>query len=487
MKLTKLAKAIPGPVTIVGYERNEVTSLCADSRKVQPGALFFCTPGQRNDAHDFAPQAVESGATALVVERRLPLDVPQIIVPDVRIAMSYIAAEFYGRPADDLKLVGITGTKGKTTISFLIKSILEAAGYKVGLIGTVCSIIGDEQIPANLTTPDPIDIQALLRRMADSGAEYVVMEVSAHAMAFHRVDGMCFEVAGFTNLSQDHLDFFHNMDNYLKAKLMLFTKEHCKSIVYNADDDRVAKAMESIDLPKADTGIRVSSDIHANEIEVRGSGCRYQLTFTKRFKLSINLQLAGVFNVYNSMMAAAMCDRLGVNREDIKKGLEQLKGVPGRIELLETETPYRVILDYAHSPDALENILETVREMTDERVIAVYGCGGDRDHDKRPMMGEIGGRLADYCILTSDNPRGEDPYAILSEVEKGVLISKGDYEIIENRREAIKKAMKMARPGDVVVLAGKGHETYQDIKGVKHPFDEKIVVKELLAEIADEE
>ena len=486
MKLTTLAKAVPGPVTIVGYERNQVTNLCTDSRRVEPGALFFCIPGTRMDAHDFAPQAVEAGAVALVVQRQLDVDVPQVIVPDVRLALSYMAAEFYGRPAEKLKLVGITGTKGKTTVSFLIKSILEAAGYKTGLIGTVCSMVGEEQMPARLTTPDPVDFQRLLRRMADEQVQYVVMEVSAHAMAMRRIEGMFFQVAGFTNFTQDHLDFFGDMDTYLKAKLRLLTREKCAHVVFNADDEKVASAVRALDIPSSDIGIRVPSDIHANDIEVCERGCSYQLTFSKRFKLNIHMQLAGVFNVYNSMMAAAMCDQLGVDKSYIKEGLERLKGVPGRIELLETETPYRVILDYAHSPDALENILQTVRETCKGRVIALFGCGGDRDHDKRPIMGEIGGRMADYCILTSDNPRSEDPLEILSEIERGIKLTKGAYEVIENRRMAIRRALTMARPGDVVVLAGKGHETYQEIRGVKYPFDEKLVVKELLSQLLNE-
>lgn len=486
MKIAELAKAVPGPVTIVGYEGNQVTSLCADSRLVEPGALFFCIPGTMMDAHDFAPQAVEAGAIALVVNRKLPLDVPQIIVTDVRMALAYIAAEFYGHPASSLKLIGITGTKGKTTASFLIKSILEAAGHKTGLIGTVCSMIGNKELPSRLTTPDPIDFQLLLRQMADAQIEYVVMEVSAHATAMRRVDGMRFEVAGFTNFSQDHMDFFGDMETYMKAKLALFAPERCAHLVYNADDDRVAAAVRELPVPKTDIGIRAPSNIHANDIEIRERGCSYQLTFSKRFKLSIDLQLAGVFNVYNSMMAAAMCDVLGVAPEHIERGIARLRGVPGRIELLETETPYQVILDYAHSPDALENILNTLRETGKGRVIALFGCGGDRDHDKRPLMGEIGGRLADYCILTSDNPRSEDPFEILREIEAGIRKTEGSYEVIENRRQAILRALTMAEPGDVVVLAGKGHETYQEIKGVKYPFDEKLVVNELLLEMNGE-
>lgn len=486
MKITKLAAVVPGPVRLVGYERDEISSLCTDSRKVRPGALFFCIPGLRSDAHQFAPQAVEAGAAALVVDHELPVKCPQIIVPDVRSALARMAAAFYGNPARNLRLVGITGTKGKTTTSFLVKSILEKAGHKTGLIGTVCSMIGEEKIPSNLTTPDPVDFQRLLRQMADAGMEYVVMEVSAHAMALHKLEGMCFEVCSFTNLSQDHFDFFGNMENYLAAKMKLFEPQRCKVAVYNADDERVNYAMSQVKIPRVDYGIRVSSDIYAKNIEVGERGCSFQIVFNKRFKLEISLKLSGIFNVYNAMTAAVMCDTLGISPEAIKAGLEDVKGVPGRIELLETETPYRVILDYAHSPDSLENILTTIRGTARARVIAVFGCGGDRDHEKRPIMGEIAGRLADYVVLTSDNPRSEDPYAILNEIEDGIKPTGCPYTVIENRREAIKYAMTHAQPSDVVVLAGKGHETYQEIKGVKHPFDEKVVVRELLEEIMAE-
>ena len=485
MKLTTLSKSIPGPVRIVGYERNSVTSLCTDSRKVEKGALFFCIPGLRIDAHDFAPQAVEAGAAALVVERELPIDCPQVVVTDVRAALSYMAAEFYGNPAKSMTMIGITGTKGKTTVSFLIKSILEAQGYKVGLIGTVCSMIGEEQIPANLTTPDPIDFQSQLKRMKDAGATHVVMEVSAHAIAMKRVDGVFFDVAGFTNFSQDHLDYFGTMDAYLATKMRLFVPERCRRAVYNADDERVADRMRRAPIETRDIGIRVDSDIHANDIEVCERGVNFALTFSKRFRMDVKLRLSGIFNVYYAMMAAALCDALGVSQEAIHEGLEGVRSVPGRIELLETETPYRVILDYAHSPDALENILTAIRQTARARVIALFGCGGDRDHEKRPIMGEIGGRLSDYCILTSDNPRSEDPFEILSDIERGIKLTKCEYVVIENRREAIRTALQMAKPGDVVVLAGKGHETYQEIRGVKHPFDEKVVVHAILEELSE--
>ena len=485
MKLNALIGRIPGKVETLGdIDNTEILALRIDSRKVVPGDLFFCTPGLRMDAHDFAPQAVEKGAAALVVERRLDVPVPQIIVEDVRVATSYIAAAFYGNPADGMMLLGITGTKGKTTTSFLVKSIMDEAGYKTGLIGTVCSMIGGETIPSRLTTPDPVETQQLLRRMADAGVQCVVMEVSAHATAMHRLAGMKFKVGAFSNFSQDHLDFFGDMDSYFDAKMKLFSADMCDGIVYNVDDERVSAGMRKLGRQALRIGIREPSDVYANDIEVGERGCSFLMTWHKKFRISISLRLAGIFNVYNALLAAGIAICAGVGPEAIRRGLEKVRAVPGRIELLDTGTPYRVILDYAHSPDALENILGAVRETTKGRLIALFGCGGARDHGKRPMMGEIAGKLADYCIITSDNPRNENPMDIIDAIEEGIKTTQCEYIVIENRREAIRYALSFARKGDVVVLAGKGHETYQEINGVKYPFDEKVIVAELLEEMA---
>ena len=482
MRLQELFDALGGDGAIKGDCGVEIASLCTDSRRVKPGALFFCIPGLKYDAHDFAPGAVKDGAAALVVERELPLDCPQIVVGDVRRALALMAACYFGYPAKRLHLIGITGTKGKTTTSYLLKSILEAAGYRTGLIGTVGSVIGQTQIPTNLTTPDPIDFQSILRRMADEGAQYVVMEVSAHALALRKLAGIRFDVAAFTNLSQDHFDFFHNYDNYLAAKMRLFRDGFCDKGVFNADDERVARAMKTATVPTQGYAIREPAQIYAKDLELNEWGCSFSLCFHKRYKSTVRLRLGGIFNIYNALTAAALADAAGIDGETIVRGLEAVSNVPGRIELLDTDTPYRVILDYAHSPDALENILKTVRRNVRGRLIALFGCGGDRDHEKRPAMGRIGGELADYCILTSDNPRSEDPFAILREIESGIRETSCEYTVIENRREAIRFALKAAEPGDVIVLAGKGHETYQEIRGVKYPFDEKIVVRELLEE-----
>ena len=482
MKLKALIGRIPGEVSTKGNADIEISELCVDSRRAAPGALFFCTPGLHTDAHDFAPQAVEKGASALVVQRFLPLDVPQVKVEDVRAAVSYIASEYFGNPSEKLMMLGITGTKGKTTTSFLVKAIMEAAGVKTGLIGTVCSMIGDETIPNRLTTPDPIETQTLLRRMVDAGMECVIMEVSAHALDMHRLAGMKFRVAAFSNFSQDHLDYFQDLDAYFAAKMKLLAPDVCEDIVYNVDDERVSAGVRALGRQAMRIGIRESSDVYANDIEIGERGCSFLMTWHKRFRTTISLHLAGIFNVYNALMAAGICICAGAGPESIRQGLESVYNVPGRIELLDTGTPYRVILDYAHSPDSLENILKAVRQTTRGRMIALFGCGGDRDRGKRPVMGEIAGELADYCILTSDNPRNEDPMSILDAIEAGIKPTGCEYVVIENRREAIRYALKFAGAGDVVVLAGKGHETYQEIRGEKHPFDEKVVVRELLEE-----
>ena len=486
MKLNVLTGTIPGKIRIIGNQDTEILNICIDSRKVQAGDLFVCTPGLRMDAHDFAPQAVAGGAVALMVDHPLEIDVPQVVVEDVRLALSYAAAQFFGNPAEKMHMIGITGTKGKTTTSFLLKSILEKAGKKVGLIGTVCSMIGNETFPAQLTTPDPLVTQTQLAKMLDAGVEYVIMEVSAHALAMHRLAGIRFEVGAFSNFSQDHLDFFADMDEYFDCKMKFFDPAMTENIVYNVDDDRIGAAMEKLGRTAMRVGIREGSDVYVNDIEISETGSSFLMSWHKHFKVAVDLKLAGIFNVYNALLAAGMCICMGLDPEQIRCGLETVRAVPGRIELLDTGTPYRVILDYAHSPDSLENILKAVRQTTKGRMIALFGCGGNRDRAKRPVMGEIGGELADFCILTSDNPRSEDPMEILEEIEEGIRPTGGEYVVIENRREAIRYALKNAQPSDVIVLAGKGHETYQEICGVKHPFDEKVVVAELLEEIAAE-
>ena len=483
MLLKDLLADVPCVVETSGNMVVEIANLITDSREQTADGLFFCIPGTRVDAHDFAPQAVANGCTALVVERLLDLPVPQIRVESVRSAMAYIAGAFFGHPARKLRMVGVCGTKGKTTTSFLLKAVMEKAGFVTGLIGTTGNMIGEKRIKSNLTTPDPVDLHRCLRQMVDEGVEVVVMEVSAHAVDMHRLDGITYEAACYTNLSQDHLDYFGTMENYFQTKKDFFMHGAVLNAALNEDDETSDRIIEDISIPYLTYGISSEADVFARDIEISEDGVSFSILLRGVEDMQINLQLTGMFNVYNALAAASLAMILGVQKADIKAGLESLKNVPGRVEMLDTGTPYKVILDYSHSPDALENILSTVRTFTRNRLIVLFGCGGDRDQGKRPIMGEIAGRLADYSILTSDNPRTEDPIAILEAIEAGAKAVGGSYTVIENRREAIRYALNMGKDGDVIILAGKGHETYQDIMGVKKPFDEKVVVAELLAEM----
>ncbi len=478
MKLSELTINMPELLELTADA--EIGALTANSREKCKDGLFFCIRGGTVDAHNFAPQAIENGCTALVVERKLDIDCPQVLVTDVRAAMTRIASAFNGHPQQRMKLIGITGTKGKTTTTFLLKSIFEAAGVRCGIIGTTGCIAGKTKLPSRLTTPDPIEMFSILRIMADAGVQVVCMEVSAHALYLRKLVAMTFEAAAYTNLSQDHLDFFGTMEKYFEAKKLLFSADMVRNAVINVDEETAPAIMDGLACPMLTYGISAKADLFARDIEITESGVSFTLSLRNLHHERIHLLLTGMFNVYNALVAAACALIVGVDLGDIKKGLEAVVSVPGRVEMLSTDTPYRMILDYSHSPDALENILRTVREFCRGRIILVFGCGGDRDKGKRPMMGEIAGKLADYSILTSDNPRFEEPMDILAAIEKGIEPTGAKYEVIENRREAIRQAMEMAVGGDIVVLAGKGHETYQDICGVKHPFDEKKIVLELL-------
>ena len=483
MNLAQLTMNMPELIAITSGAETQIRTLTADSRAVCDAGLFFCIRGGTVDAHRFAPQALENGCVALVVEYKLDVDCPQVIVSDVRAAMTRIASAFNGHPERRLRLIGVTGTKGKTTTTFLLKSIFEAAGMRCGIIGTTGCIAGETKLPSRLTTPDPIEMFEILRIMADAGVQVVCMEVSAHALALRKLMGVEFEVGAYTNLSQDHLDFFGSMERYFEAKQLLFTQGMVRNAAVNVDEETAPRVCSRLDCPLLTYGISGQADLFARDIEITESGVSFTLNLRNLHTERIHLLLTGMFNVYNALAAAACALIVGVDLSDVKKGLEAVVSVPGRVEMLGTATPYRMILDYSHSPDALENILRTVREFCRGRIILVFGCGGDRDKGKRPMMGEIAGRLADYSILTSDNPRFEDPMRILEAIERGIEPTGARYEVIENRREAIRQAMEMAVGGDIIVLAGKGHETYQDIAGVKHPFDEKRIVAELLEEM----
>lgn len=485
MLLKDLLVDVPNVLELRGNAETFIGALATNSRERTKDGLFFCISGLRFDAHEFAGQAVENGCVALIVERFVDQPVTQVRVENVRSAMAYIASAFYGHPARGMRMVGVCGTKGKTTTSYLMKAILEKAGFKTGLIGTTGSMIGSKQLPSSMTTPDPVELHRCLRQMADEGVETVSMEVSAHAVDMHRLDGVDFEAVCYTNLSQDHLDYFGTMENYFEAKKSFFMRGQVKNAALNADDDTSESIRRDLKIPYLTFGISADADVFARDIEISEDGVSFTICLRGLEEMHIRMHLTGMFNVYNALAAASLAMIMGIGKEQIREGLESVRNVPGRVEVLDTGTPYKVILDYAHSPDALENVLKTVRAFTRRRLIALVGCGGDRDHGKRPIMGEIVGRMADFSILTSDNPRTEDPMLILNSIEEGMKQTDGEYVVIENRREAIRRALEMGREGDVIILAGKGNETYQDIMGVKHPFDEKVVVRELLEEMRD--
>ena len=475
MLLSCLAKATPH--TLIG-EDVEVNELRYNSRKVEKGDVFCCVVGTFADGHKYAAQAVEAGAAALVVERQLDLDVPQVLVENTRIAMAEMAAAYYGNPADEMVMVGITGTNGKTSTSYMLKSIAERMGKKVGLIGTIRNMIGDIIIDTERTTPESVDLQRILRQMKDEKVDVVIMEVSSHSLDQKRVHGITYDVGCFTNLTQDHLDYHKTFENYFAAKKLMFAQ--CEKAVINLDDSYAADMVAGVDIPVLTVGVREQADVTASEIDITTRGVQFDFNYrnvTSRF----NVPIPGLFSVFNAMSAAGIALTLGWTLDSIKYGLEHMVSVSGRLEPLPTgKNEFTVLLDYAHTPDALENLLKTVRGFATGRVVTLFGCGGDRDHAKRPIMGEIAGRFSDFAIVTSDNPRSEDPMEIIASVEDGVKKSGCEYVVIENRREAIEYALKNANKNDVIILAGKGHENYQEINGGKQPFDEKEIVAEIL-------
>jgi len=467
-----------------------ITSIECDSRQVKPGSLFVCVVGTHQDGHIFAEQAVRAGAAALLVQRELPLDVPQIIVEDTRTVLALCAAKFYDYPAKKMRMVGVTGTNGKTTTTYMLKSVAEQAGLKVGLIGTITNLIGDKVLPASHTTPDAAELHRLLAQMAEEGVDLCVMEVSSHSLDQKRVYGIEYDAAVFTNLTQDHLDYHKTFENYLQAKRILFTQ--AKHAVLNCDDEHWSKLVEGLSCGKTTFGVRENADIYAKNIDITPAGVAFDLYLPtgqgkEKNARHVKLNISGLFSVFNAMGTAGAALVLGFTPDQIAAGLQKVTSVSGRLEKLPVPNrEYSVLLDYAHTPDALENVLKTVRTFTKNRLIVLFGCGGDRDRAKRPIMGEVAGRYADFCIITSDNPRSEDPMAIMKAIEEGVTRSGCEYVMIESRYKAIKKSLEMGQPGDVIVLAGKGHETYQEINGVKNHFDEKEIVAEIAAALPDE-
>jgi UDP-N-acetylmuramoyl-L-alanyl-D-glutamate--2,6-diaminopimelate ligase len=470
----------------------EVAGIKNDSRLVKPGDLFVAVRGLESDGHKYIPDALRKGATALVSEDFVEAGVPCVVVKDTRKALPLLAAAFYAHPSKDLRMIGVTGTKGKTTTTSLIRTVLVRSGRRVGLVGTINAIVCDEERPARLTTPESIDLQSLLRQMADCGTSHAVMEASSHALSLHRVDSCEFDIGVFTNLTHEHLDYHLTMDNYRAAKAVLFEglgraywgapKSGPKAGVINMDDPSGQYMRDACRVPVLTYGINSEADVRAHDISFPGGRCSFTAT-TPLGRVSMRLLLAGRINVYNSLAAMAVACIEGGPLEMQKEALETRPGPPGRFERVDVGQKFTVVVDYAHSPDSLENTLGVARDLTSGRVIVVFGCGGDRDRTKRPVMGRIAGRLSDLAIITSDNPRSEDPEAIIDEVEAGIrdVPPPLGYQRECDRETAIRTAIWAASPGDVVLIAGKGHEDYQIFRDRTIHFDDREVARKLLS------
>lgn len=459
----------------------EVISLCADSRAVGEGDLFFCLAGTHTDGHLFAREAKRRGASAFVTEHELPLPVPQLVVPDSREAMARIAAAFYGHPERRMKIVGITGTNGKTTTAHLLCHILEAAGKRAGLIGTLGARFQGTVIAPELTTPDPFHLFPLLKDMADAGAEYVVMEVSAHALALRKECPIVYEAAVFTNLTRDHLDFFGSMERYGAAKAMLFQKERCRLAVLNADD-AFSGTLKGGGMPVFTYALDSPADCFAvvEEKKLRSSRVVFNLDDEL---VEARLRLIGRHNVYNALAAAAAARKLGADAEAIAQGISLTREVDGRLEWVASYRGADIFVDFAHTPDGLEKSVAALREECRGRLILLFGCGGNRDEGKRAEMGEVAASLADFSVITSDNPRYEDPVAIIAEIEKGYREVSNRYVAVEEREKAIEYALTHLKAGDILLVAGKGGETTQEIMGIKYRYNDKAVIKAALEKL----
>lgn len=473
----KLSQILNGVKVLNTYDDVEVCDVTQDSRLVKVGFLFVCVKGAAFDGHSVAAEMLEKGAAAVVVERDLGLH-NQILVENSRACFSPICANFFGNPAKKLKLIGLTGTNGKTTTTFLIKQILENVGKKVGLIGTVQNMIGDEIYPAKYTTPDPYELQKLFAMMVEAQCEYCVMEVSSQALAQGRVNGLRFAVGAFTNLTQDHLDYHKTWENYFNAKRILF--ENSDIAVTNADDENGLKIVEGLDFDKLITyAVNTNNASYiAKNVSFKASGVEYELVGDTIGRCYC--PIPGRFSVYNSLCAAAIALALGVAFEQVLLAIRKSNGVKGRIEVVPCDRDFTIIIDYAHSPDGLENIITSLKEIAKGRVVTVFGCGGDRDKTKRPKMGRIAAELSDFCVVTSDNPRSENPGEIIKDILEGMVGIDTPYEVVEQRRDAIAYAIKNAQKDDIILLAGKGHETYQILPTGTIHFDEREVVAEIL-------
>ena len=457
----------------------EITGITCDSRQIKPGYAFVCIKGTKSDGHDYAEAAVKSGAAAIICERDLKLDC-QVITDNTHAAYADMCAAWFGNPADSLRLFGVTGTNGKTSVTYMLKKIFEKAGYKVGLIGTIQNMIGDEVIAAHNTTPNAYELNSLFALMKAKGCAVVIMEVSSHALDQLRVYRLNFEVAMFTNLTQDHLDYHITMENYLEAKKKLF--KMCRTAVINSDDSYAQKLMEGLDCKTVTYSTGNDSTYSAKGINYRPASVEYEFVSDTEI-CHIKVATGGKFTVYNSLCAAVCAVEAGIPVKVAAEALSELNGVKGRAESVPTGRDFTIIIDYAHTPDGLKNILSTFRECKKNRLIVVFGCGGDRDKTKRPIMGSIAEHFADYVIVTSDNPRTEDPGEIIKDILAGMKNSAVPVKVIENRTEAIKFAVSIAEKDDIIVLAGKGHETYQILGTGTIHLDEREIVAEALEEL----
>lgn len=472
-----------------------IETLAHDSRKVVPGTLFVCLSGVKTDGHQHIAEAYKQGATAVLVEKEMeniPEGLTVITVADTKKAIRQITPYFFDYPSHKLRMIGVTGTNGKTTTTYLLKSILQEAGFKVGVIGTIQNSIGERILPTKNTTPDVIDLQKLLAEMVENKVDYVVMEVSSHALELERVAGCEFDVGIFTNLTRDHLDFHVTFENYLSAKTKLFqslsSEGNCKkgkTAIINGDDEAGDFILQRTQCKTMTYGIDADADLKAKDVTVRATGTQFEIKSSFGI-MPLQLTITGRFNVYNVLSAVGAALAEGIDSEMIKIALEKFKSVPGRFELVHGGQSFSIIVDYAHTPDGLENILKTAQQIAKKKIIVVFGCGGDRDRTKRPIMGGIAAKYGDIVIATSDNPRSEDPEFILGEIEVGIKASLTEgkvYEKIIDRRQAIGRALHMAEIDDIVIIAGKGHEDYQILKDRTISFDDKEVAKEIIKEM----
>ena len=484
MKLKELLNGIPVLEWAADPEL-EIETVHYDSRKVTPGSLFVAVTGFASDGNRFIPMALGKGAVVVVTAKKPEQDIPYVLVESDRLALALLGCNFYGHPAKAMTMIGVTGTNGKTSTTLLLKQVLEKVlGAKVGLIGTMANMVGDEEIPTERTTPESFDLQALFGRMRSAGCSHVVMEVSSHAITLDRIGGTHFDIAAFTNLTEDHLDFHKTMDAYCDAKADLFRR--CDKAVINADDSYSGRILEAAACPVLTTSVATKTGLYAQNLELLSEGISFTAVCGEE-TAEVRLPIPGKFTVYNALTVLGIAKQLGISLADCAEALKTAQGVKGRVEVVPTPgTPYSVLIDYAHTPDGLENVLSSVKDFCKGRVIGVFGCGGDRDPMKRPIMGEIGVRLSDIAVITSDNPRTEEPMAIIGDILKGVKQEYGEYIVIEDRRKAIRYAMDIAEKDDIIVLAGKGHETYQEIHGVKYHLDEREEVAAHLQELRNQ-